>query len=114
MSKTNNLVTVTKAVVGLGRIAFYGVVVFKPLWKTIEHGIKKHKNKTVYYDDAVKAIMESNMLDSNKLKAVKALPRHETTVFYEAIISIIDSDMIGSNKAELIETLCQEDEEESE
>ena len=65
-----------------------------------------------YYDkasfgDVVKVIMESDMYDSYKNKAISILPEDRDSEFYKAVISIIKSDMFDSYKLDSIKRLCE-------
>ena len=64
-------------------------------------------NEDADYNDAVKAIMESNILGSDKAKMMNVLKRDEDSEFYKAIISTVRSNMLGSTKVEIIQNMCK-------
>lgn len=64
----------------------------------------------VSYSDAVNVIMDSNLFDSNKMKAIELLKKTAGSEYYKTIIKIVKSDMFDSNK---IKTIAQLSEEES-
>lgn len=67
-------------------------------------------NSDAEYNDAVKAIMDSNMLGSDKAKMMEVLKREEDSEFYKAVISTVKSNMLGSTKVEIIKNMCKTDE----
>ena len=60
------------------------------------------------YSKAVKAIVESNMLDSRKSEAIESLKRDGDTDYYKAVISIVNSNMFDSRKVETIRTISDD------
>lgn len=64
----------------------------------------------VTYSDAVSAIMDSDMFDSNKTKAIELLRRNENVEYYKTIIDIVRSNMFDSNKIKAITILCEKKE----
>ena len=63
----------------------------------------------VDYNDAVKAIMNSDMISSYKTEAISVLKRDETSEYYKAVISTINSDMISSYKVNVIRSMSNEE-----
>ena len=63
----------------------------------------------VSYCDAVGVIMDSDMFDSNKNRAMELLKKDGNVEYYKTIIKIIKSDMFDSNKIRTIETLNGEE-----
>lgn len=63
------------------------------------------------YNDAVNAIMDSNILGSDKAKMMDVLKRDEDSEFYKAIITTVRSNMLGSTKVEIIQSMCKSNEE---
>lgn len=57
------------------------------------------------YSDAVNTILDSDMFDSSKKRAISILKKHDTSGYYKTIIGIVNSDMFDSSKMELIEKL---------
>ena len=64
----------------------------------------------VTYSDVVSAVMESDMFDSNKAKAIELLKRGESVEYYKSIIDIVRSNMFDSSKIKAITILCEEKE----
>ena len=54
----------------------------------------------VGYDDAVKVIMNSNMMASYKTEAISVLKHDSTPDYYRAVISTVNSDMMSSYKVD--------------
>lgn len=61
----------------------------------------------VKYDDAVKVIMNSYMLNSYKTEAINVLKRDESPDYYRAVISTVNSDMMGSYKVDTIRNMSK-------
>lgn len=61
----------------------------------------------VGYDDAVKVIMNSNMLSSYKTEAISALDKDGTSDYYRAVISTVNSDMMSSYKVDAIRNMSK-------
>ena len=59
----------------------------------------------VKYNDAVKVIMDSNMLPSYKAEIMTILKRDETSEYYKVVIDTVRSSMLGSTKVEIIRNL---------
>ena len=63
----------------------------------------------VSYSDVVGVIMDCDMLDSNKNKAMELLKKNGNTEYYKTIIKIIKSNMLDSSKVKAIATLNGEE-----
>lgn len=61
----------------------------------------------VKYDDAVKAITNSNMMSSDKTKALVSLKKDGDSEFYRAVIDTVTSTMFSSDKVETILSMCK-------
>ena len=59
----------------------------------------------VEYDDAVEAIMASNMWSDDKVKAVKFLKRDCESELYKATIDVVNSSMWSHDKVEVIQNM---------
>lgn len=59
----------------------------------------------VGYDDVVKAIMNSNMMQSYKTDAISVLKPDGTADYYRAVISTVNSDMVSSYKVDAIRNM---------
>ena len=59
----------------------------------------------VEYDDAVEAIMASNMWSDDKVKAVKFLKRDCESKLYKATIDVVNSSMWSHDKVEVIQNM---------
>ena len=64
-------------------------------------------NKIVEYDDVIGAIMHSNMLGSDKVKAANII-KHANTEQHRAALQVIDSSMLSSDKLKVIERIYGE------
>ena len=62
----------------------------------------------VGYDDAVRAIMSSNMMSSYKTEAISVLKHEGTSDYYRAVISTVNSDMMSSYKVDAIRNMSKE------
>ena len=60
------------------------------------------------YSGAVKAILNSDMLDSYKRDVMGMLKTDGNADYYETIISIANSDMLDSYKKEMIEKMSED------
>ena len=63
----------------------------------------------VSYSDAVSAVMDSNMFDSNKNRVLELLKKDGDIEYYRTIIKIVRSDMFDSNKIRAITILDGEE-----
>ena len=57
------------------------------------------------YSDAVSAILNSSMFDSNKTKLMIMLKRDGDSEYYKSVIMTINSSMFDSNKIQTVEGL---------
>ena len=62
------------------------------------------------YGDAVGAIMNSDMLDSDKTKVASVIQLNYSTEIYKAIVYVAESDMLSSKKRETILNICGQEE----
>ena len=84
------------------------VVMIAAYRKFMEGMIGSPNSRNMYYDDAVKAIMESGMYSHDKANAVAALKRYGTSEFYRAIIHIAkDDSMYSHDKIDMIKALSE-------
>ena len=90
----------------VGEIALYGIAVVAS-YKIGDYVINNELgSETVGYEDAVKAIMASDMYSHDKRDAIEALNRHETADYYGAIVHIAkDSSMFSHDKVKMIKNL---------
>lgn len=63
----------------------------------------------IKYDDAVKAITNSNMMSSDKTKVLVSLKKDGDSEFYRAVINTVTSTMFSSDKVETILSMCEND-----
>ena len=108
-------IQITKETVGKilkvgGMIVLYGVasMASRTSVKDVIDGIRYSGD--VSYSDAVGVIMDSNMFDSNKNRAMELLKRDGDSEYYKTIVKIIKSDIFDSNKIISIATLNGEEE----
>ena len=102
-----------KTVEGIGdvgcKIIWYGLVTIATLASIgTECKPKAQADKFVDYGDVVNAILDSDMFDSSKKRAISIIKPDGLSGYYRAIIKIVNSDLFDSSKMELIEQLCDE------
>ena len=61
--------------------------------------------KSIGYDDAFKAIMDSSMFASDKRRAVSLLKNGADQGYYKAVIDTVESSLFASDKIQTIEIL---------
>lgn len=108
MKEFNKITKGIGSLVKLGcGIVFYGFMCVGP--RVIEEVVvtTKYAIGKVNYNDAVKAIMSSSMLDSGKTEALALLKNDRDNEYYKAIIQVLSSDMLGSKKVESIRELSE-------
>ena len=104
-----NLKPIGKFVKIAGRAVAYGTL-FGVCSKTQDVS-ERHNNLTATYSDAVKAIMDSDMLMGDKSDTIAVLARNENSEFYKAIIHVAnDVRMTSRFKTETINQLCGKNE----
>ena len=59
------------------------------------------------YSDAVGAILDSSMFDSDKNAAIGLLKRGGDSEYYKSVISVINSSIVSRNKIRTIEKLSE-------
>lgn len=62
----------------------------------------------VKYDDAVKVIMDSDMIAAYKTNILKILKRDQDSEYYKTIIHIVKSDVIAAYKVDMISEINKE------
>lgn len=65
----------------------------------------------VKYDDAIRAITESNMLGSSMAEAMDLVQSNMETEYYRAVISAIQSNALGSTKLVMLKNINKNFEE---
>lgn len=68
-------------------------------------------NGKVKYDDAIRAIAESNMLGSSMAEAMDLVQSNMETEYYRAVISAIQSNTLGSTKIVMLKNINKKFEE---
>lgn len=85
------------------------VLVLAAYGKIMERISEVPESAIVGYDDAIGAIMKSDMYSHDKAYAVSALKRDGDSTFYKAIIHIAkDSSMYSHNKVDMIREMNQD------
>lgn len=87
--------------------ALYGLVIATSykVGKRITNGLN---STSAGYNDAVEAIMDSDMFSHDKREAVEALSRYENAEFYRAIVRVAkDSGMFSYDKVKMIKNLSE-------
>lgn len=95
-------ITSTVFVLGLS----YGIMFSSPRKKV--QATNDYNYLIASYSKAVKAIVESNMLDSRKCEAIELLKRDGDDDYYKAVISVINSNMLDSRKVDTIRTISED------
>lgn len=91
----------------VGGIAAY-VILVAATGKAMECVHYESDNTTAHYDDAVSAIMKSDMYSHDKADAAAALKRIASSEFYKAIIHIAEDNSVYSHdKANMIKALSE-------
>ena len=105
MSKLN-LKPVGEAIGKACKAVGYGLVIFAP--RIIEAYVETHKGESCGYNDAVNAILESDMWASDIPEAISSLKRGKPASYYKAIVDVANSDSLwASDKLELIQELAK-------
>lgn len=65
----------------------------------------------VGYDDAVRAILESDMFSSSMDEALKLLQKGKDQEYYKSVIRVVESDTYSSTKMTMIKTINEKYEE---
>lgn len=60
----------------------------------------------VTYDDAIGAIMTSNLFNVDKRKAIEILPHDGETEMYKAVIQVVKSNLFSEEKVAAIKSVC--------
>lgn len=112
MNKIKNLLTnenVTKGFNAIKKVAKEGVKLAAPIASMVLISKASGRitddlcnNGIVWYDDAVKAILNSNMWSEDKTTAISALKRGKDSAFYSAIIEVAKSSMFSADKLKTI------------
>lgn len=86
-----------------------GTVVCTDLVKDIYNDIRYRGE--VGYDDAVRAILDSNMFSANKQDAISVLKTGESSEYYKAVIIAARSSMFSYDRFETIRSMSERNEE---
>ena len=96
---------ICKIAKGFGQVAL-GCIGLGMALKKEDKEETKHKDRyNAGYAGAVEAIMDSDMFDSNKIKALSVLRKKENSEYYKAILLIMKTDMFDSKKIEAIKRI---------
>lgn len=93
---------------GAGNVLAFASVFVLPYLSKKDVGELARPNSKAGYDDAIGAIMKSDMLSSDKAKAATIVPKVGGSDLYKAVIQVINSDMLSSDRIEVIERICSE------
>lgn len=112
MSKLDNIKKIGKCV-GKGLVVA-GASVFTLMAAVVSASVEEQecKLKTESYYDAVKSIVESNMLSSYKQEMISMLKHDAEPVYYKTVAEIVKSSMLDSYKIEMIKSLNENEESE--
>lgn len=98
--------TIGAIVKGAGNVLAFASMFVLPYLPRKEICEITRTNSKASYDDAISAIMKSDMLSSDKAKAATIVRKDHDSELYKAIVQIIESDMLSSDKIEVIERIC--------
>ena len=96
--------TVGKSIGNVFWVAVAGLLVSQSI-KNDNYVLETKVDYGATCSDAIGAIMESDMWDNDKERAVTLLDKHGTTEYYKSIIKIANSDMWSSSKLRSIANL---------
>ena len=104
MSINMNKEQVGKIILGTGKVVLYGLSCLALIIPHVENSVSAVKDLTVKadYSGAIKAIMNSNMLDSYKKNLVEVIQKNQNEDYYKSVIEVINSNMLDSYKLETI------------
>lgn len=66
------------------------------------------KTRVYSYNDAVEAVLSSNMFSGDKKKAVALIAKNANSEYYKSVAGIVKARMFGGDKLQLIETLNED------
>lgn len=72
---------------------------------------KSTKNNITTYNDAVKAILRSTMLEVDKTRTIAGLKPEQSSEIYEAVINVVKSSMYSDSKRKTILDISKQAEE---
>jgi hypothetical protein len=98
---------VGRIIIGTGKAILCGLSCLALIVPHVDNSVSAVKRLTVEasYSGAIKAIMESNMLDSYKKIAVDVLLKNQDEDYYKAVIEVVNSNMLDRYKVETIEKI---------
>ena len=98
---------VGRIIIGTGKVILCGLSCLALIVPHVDNSINAMKRLTVEasYSGAIKAIMDSNMLNSYKKEAVDVLLKNQDEDYYKAVIEVINSNMLDSYKVETIKKI---------
>ena len=96
-----------KVIVGTGKVLVFGLSCLALIVPHVENSISAVKRMTAKadYGEAIRAIMNSDMLGSHQRDSVEAVQKNRDESYYKAVIEIANSDMLGSHKVETIKKI---------
>ena len=103
--------TVGENVLGFAGYAFGFALAISPLLpsRKSNSSLTNHYGYvTASYGKAIKAILESDMLDCYKSDAIDVLRKDGDVEYYEAVIAIVNSDMLDCYKSDMIEKISED------
>ena len=100
--------TIGKITKNTCKILAYGFILALPYLTSKDMLDSMRYSGDVKYSDAVRAIMESNMFDSNKDKVMELLKKDQDSEYYKAVIQVVCSDMFDSRKVNVIKNLTSD------
>lgn len=97
--------TINRVFGAVGKVLLIGTLLTLPRLSRIECVTKNDDQRTIGYYDAVRLIMGTSMLASDKHACIEAMKRDAGEDYYLAAIEIAESSMLGSDKIAAIKIL---------
>ena len=98
-----------KIIAGTGKVLVYGLSCLALIAPHVENSVSAVKRLTAKadYSEAIKAIINSNMMSSYKQDAIEAVQKDRDADYYKSVIEVVNSNMLGSYKVETIKKINQ-------
>ncbi len=114
MKKPNIKIKITKdqvengaKAIGLTILTVVGAVAKNSLENVLQAKANEQLYKKASYSGVISAIVNSNMWDSYKEKAIEIVPKNADPELYGSLLAVILSDQWDKSKVKTIETLCR-------
>lgn len=102
-----NKETIGVAIKKGSKVALYCGTAILPYLLNVDKTAVKCTMGVVDYEDAIGAIMDSNMWSSDKVKLVDIVKRDGDATYYKSVINIANSRMFSSDKVSAIDKISR-------